>query len=56
MKKNYIIPTTIVMQIETASMIAQSTLTLDSSDANSVTSEDDLLSRHSFSIWDDDEE
>ena len=56
MKKSYMTPATTVVRIETMGMVALSqTLTIDNSYANSVTDENDLLSRRR-SLWDDDEE
>lgn len=57
MKKTYIMPQMAITLIETSTMIAASVqLTLDNTDANKVTEESELLTRKSFSAWDEEEE
>lgn len=51
MKKNYVIPATNIIMVETASMIAESLQMNTSSTDEVVTSQEELLSRES--VWDD---
>ena len=56
MKKSYFAPQTVVCHIVMKQMIALSnTLPVDNSETNGVDDEDDVLSRRSKSLWDDEE-
>ena len=56
MKKNYIEPKLMVINIETQGVIATSTMQVNSSDTDGIIDNNEVLSRKSFSIWDDDDE
>lgn len=56
MKKNYIEPKLMVINIETQGVIATSTMQVNSSDSDAITENNDVLSRKSFSAWDEEEE
>ena len=56
MKKNYIEPKLMVINIETQGVIATSTMQVNSSDSYVIKDNDAVLSRKSFSIWDEEEE
>ncbi len=48
MKKIYMAPAIEVVEIHTASMLAASPFTVDATDANQITSPEDILSREMF--------
>ena len=54
-KKHYIEPTTHEIRIETVRMMAGSdeTMVVEKSGENAVTDVDDILSRRSFSVWEE---
>lgn len=56
MKKNYIEPKLMVINIETQGVIATSTMQVNSSDTDGIINNNDVLSRKSFSIWDEEED
>ena len=55
MKKIYLVPTTEIVHIQTTGIMTQSQFNIDSNESNSVESVDDLLSRESYSLWDDED-
>ena len=54
MKKIYLVPATAIVKIKGERIMQNGSLTINKE--KEVSSVDDLLSRESFSIWDDDEE
>ena len=56
MKKQYMTPVTNMVTINVRNMICQSRLGINSSSENEVVNTGDLLSRKSYSVWDDDDE
>lgn len=55
MKKNYIEPKLMVINIETQGVIATSQMQVVSSDSDGITDNNDVLSRQSNGFWDDEE-
>ena len=56
MKKTYIAPGMVIVKVQTAGMLAQSSFSLNSSSSERVSGSSALSRESGSSIWDDDED